>query len=155
MSTIDTVIRNFQYKYLKRIIPTNKYLYKCKLTNSELCDFCNMHVETQEHLFWECQHAQNFWTKLNSFLREREVNITWNLENISFGIKPKTVIDSSINYIILLGKIYIFKMKYQNCIPNIENFKYYLQTKINIEKEIAFLKNKLDVHQTKWSLFNL
>jgi exonuclease III len=155
LSTIDTVIRNFQYKYLKRIIPTNKYLYKCKLTNSELCDFCNMHVETQEHLFWECQHAQNFWTKLNSFLREREVNITWNLENISFGIKPKTVIDSSINYIILLGKIYIFKMKYQNCIPNIENFKYYLQTKINIEKEIAFLKNKLDVHQTKWSLFNL
>ena len=31
ITTIDTRLRNFQYKYINRIIPTNKYLMKCKL----------------------------------------------------------------------------------------------------------------------------
>ena len=29
--TIDMKLRNFQYKYLMRIVPNNKYLFKCKL----------------------------------------------------------------------------------------------------------------------------
>ena len=52
--TIDTKIRYFQYKYLIRILPSNRFLLKCKLVNSSLCDFCAMHEETIIHLFWEC-----------------------------------------------------------------------------------------------------
>ena len=37
--TIDIKLRNFQYKYLMRIIPNNKYLLKCKLAPTVLCDF--------------------------------------------------------------------------------------------------------------------
>ena len=57
-TTIDITLRNFQFKYLHRIIATNKYLFKCKLSNSNLCDFCDENIETIEHLFWECKYIQ-------------------------------------------------------------------------------------------------
>ncbi|KAH3850204.1 hypothetical protein DPMN_092611 [Dreissena polymorpha] len=53
--------RNFQYKYIHRIIATNKYLFKCKLSNSNRCDFCGENIETIEHLFGECKHIQPFF----------------------------------------------------------------------------------------------
>ena len=37
--TIDIKLRNFHYKYLMRIIPNNKNLFKCKLAPTVLCDF--------------------------------------------------------------------------------------------------------------------
>ena len=39
LTTINEIkIRHFQYKYLKRIIPTNQFLNKCKLLSSSLCN---------------------------------------------------------------------------------------------------------------------
>ena len=49
--TIDMKLRNFQYKYLARILPINKYLFKCKLDPTFLCEFCAMQEETNTHLF--------------------------------------------------------------------------------------------------------
>ena len=49
--TKETNLRNFQYKLLTRIIPTNKFLYKCKLSDTSLCAFCGIYTETIEHLF--------------------------------------------------------------------------------------------------------
>ena len=51
LSSIDSKLRNFQYKYLMRIVTTNKLLLKYKLKNSNLCEFCNMNIETIKHLF--------------------------------------------------------------------------------------------------------
>ena len=48
---IDMKLRNFQYKYLMRIVPKNKYLFKCKLAPTILYDFCAMQEETNAHLF--------------------------------------------------------------------------------------------------------
>ena len=63
-TTIDTKLRNFQYKYIMRIIPTNKMLMKYKIKPSNLCEFCGMQIESQRHLFWECIHAQPFRSSL-------------------------------------------------------------------------------------------
>ena len=40
--TNDVKLRNFQYKYLMRIVPNNRYLFKCKITSTVLSDFCSM-----------------------------------------------------------------------------------------------------------------
>ena len=64
IATNDIKLREFQYKCLKRIIPSNSYLHKCKLVSSSLCDFCNMEIETLSHLFWECRHVQVLWMQL-------------------------------------------------------------------------------------------
>jgi hypothetical protein len=153
ISSIDTIFRNFQYKYLKRIIPTNKYLYTCNLCISQSCDFCNSHVETIEHLFWNCPHSQLLWSQLQSFLNTKGLSISFNLENISLGIANKIIKDSSINYIIIACKYYIFKMKIKKSIPNFEHFKSFLDSRIDVEKEVAFYKNKLERHQVKWSFY--
>ena len=49
-STIDIKLRNFQYKYIYRIVPTNKRLFKQNIANSNLCDFCSMCIESTQHL---------------------------------------------------------------------------------------------------------
>ena len=35
-ATIDSMVRNFQYKFIHRIIPINKYLFACKLISSSI-----------------------------------------------------------------------------------------------------------------------
>ena len=55
IASIDVKLRNFQYKYLFRIIPTNKRLFLQNIVNSNLCDFCSMDIESIQHLFWECK----------------------------------------------------------------------------------------------------
>ena len=39
-TTLDTKLREFQYKILNRILYTNKMLFKFKKVDSPLCDFC-------------------------------------------------------------------------------------------------------------------
>ncbi|KAH3690049.1 hypothetical protein DPMN_191796 [Dreissena polymorpha] len=59
-ATIESTLRNFQYKYIHRIIATNKYLFKCKLSNSNLCDFCSENIKTIEHLFGSANTSSLF-----------------------------------------------------------------------------------------------
>ena len=52
--TVDIKLRNVEYKYLMRIIPNHKYLFKCKLASAVLCDFYAMQEEAKAHLFRDC-----------------------------------------------------------------------------------------------------
>ena len=71
-SLINTKLRSFQYKYIMRIIPNNDFLYKCNISNTRLCDFCNMFIESKiRHLFWECQWARSLWTELQLLLNAK------------------------------------------------------------------------------------
>lgn len=56
--TKDIQLRWFQYRILHRILATNSHLFKMKITNTELCSFCNTNVETLTHLFWECIYVE-------------------------------------------------------------------------------------------------
>lgn len=116
--TIDTRLRIFQYKYLMRIIATNRYLLKCKIAPSSLCDFCNMHDETLDHLFWDCCVCQQFWSRLRSFLDTNNMNINICLQTISFGITQSNLKNTLINFIIILAKYFIFKCKLDKTLPS-------------------------------------
>ena len=73
--TIDMKLRNFQCKYLMRIVPNNKYLFKCKLAPTVLCDFCAMQEEINAHLFWECFYVQEYWSRIQTFLKNNNLEI--------------------------------------------------------------------------------
>ena len=149
-SVIDTKIRAFQYKYLMRIIPNNQFLYKCNISNSSLCDFCSMHVETNKHLFWECQCSRAFWTELEIFLSEKQINVRLDYTIISFGYTEWSSSSYLLNFIIIYAKYFIFKNKYSNSIPVLSNFKNYLKYIKNVENVIASSKGKLTQHNEKW-----
>ena len=68
-TSYDMKLQNFQYRYLNRIVHTNKFLTRCQIVSSSLCDFCNMDIETMHYLFWECIHVQFFWTKFRDFFK--------------------------------------------------------------------------------------
>lgn len=51
-------------------------------------------------------------------------------------------------------KYYIFKMKIKESVQNFEHFISFLDSRIKVENEVAFLKNKLKRHQMKWSFYN-
>ena len=149
-STISSIIRNFQYKFLTRILPTNKWLYKCKLVNSSLCDFCNMFTDSINHLFWECQHIQQFWRDLHTFLATKHVYIDFSYELISFGFLDNSQLPYSKNFIVFSAKYFIFINKCNKTIPDITNYKNYLYKQINVEKQIAINRDKLETHEQKW-----
>jgi hypothetical protein len=153
-STIDNKLRSFQYKYLMRIIPTNNYLYKCNITETSLCDFCNSNVENIQHLFWECQLVRAFWTELDNYLLQQIINIHMNFRTICFGVE-KSFNSTTINCIIIIGKYFIFKNKYAKTIPVFGNFITYVKKFEQIERMISNNKDKLHIHLNKWNKLNL
>jgi len=122
IATIDTLIQSFQYKTINRTIPTNKLLFKCKLTCSTLCDFCSCNIETIIHLFWECPLIQDVWNSLKSFLQEKGIIVQFTVINVLFGMNLKKHYNC-INYIIMLMKYFIFGSKYRKEIPTFYSFK--------------------------------
>ena len=157
--TIDTKLRAFQYKYLMHIVPNNKYLFRCGLVESNLCNFCNMSIETNEHLFWECNIIQTFWEYIRQFISEKIPiigDIYLNFENISLcnNHSINNNLSNCINFIILLAKYFIFKCKYEGSSPNGVVFKQYLMRYLNIEKTIAKIKDKSESHERKWRYFD-
>ena len=87
--TVDVKLRNFNYKYLMRIIPNNRYLFKCKSAPSLLCDFCSMQEETNFHLFWQCWYIQDLWSNVQEILTSNNIEIQLSYFNISFGVNCK------------------------------------------------------------------
>ena len=61
---VDNHTKDLQYKILYRIVPTNKLLYKMHKVNSNMCDFCNIQIDTIEHALWECVVVKSFWLEL-------------------------------------------------------------------------------------------
>ena len=153
--SIDTKLREFQYKFINRLTPTNTYLYKCRLSNSTLCDFCNYEPETLIHLYWECLHVQQFWSNIKAFLNNNNIEIDLNFKNLIFGSFAETESKTLVNYIILLGKYFIHKCKYENCVPVFNSFRIYLTNRKAIEYHIACIKNKVELHNQKWNMLSL
>lgn len=70
-------IREYQYKYFMKMTPNDNFLYKCKLVNSRLCNFCAMAPGTYTYLFFgECHIVQKFWTDLNLLFTTKGIIIT-------------------------------------------------------------------------------
>ena len=109
LATKETKLVEFQIKVLHRILPTNKWLYKCKLTNTATCSFCLLQIETIEHLFWECTIVKNLWLKLDDWLSEIDINANFN--DLKMTILGNPDLPHSINHISLMKKQYIYKTK--------------------------------------------
>ena len=58
-TTLDTKLREFQYKILNRILYTNKILFEFKKVDSPLYEFCEKELETIEHLFFHCAKSKH------------------------------------------------------------------------------------------------
>ena len=78
--SLETKIREFQYKVLNNIVFTNEKLFKIKMTDSPQCTFCKNEIESLEHLFYSCEITRSFWEALRSYLWN--VILIWNLRRL-------------------------------------------------------------------------
>ena len=147
--TIDTKLRFFQYKFIMRIIATNKFLLKCKKTTSNLCDFCYSNVETQIHLFFDCAIVQHFWGEFQQFLKTKNIDIELNRKIVCFGTE-QIANEQIINHLIIQAKYFIYTCKLKNIEPTITYFKHVIKQTQQIEKIIAFKNDKIEQHNKKW-----
>lgn len=142
----DNKLQNFQYNFIHRNIATNKYLLKCSLEASSLCTFCNMAVESIDHLFWECHLIQLFWNNVFDVLAEYNLSVVRSKIEVFLYTK-----DHILSYIYMYAKFYIYQCKFKNVLPNIELFKTKLCNRINLEKQIAINNDKLQQFNSIWS----
>ena len=60
------------------------------ISSSNLCDFCNMDIETIQHLFWECSHVQIFWNNLHNFINNTYLQLHLTFNTVSFWLIMET-----------------------------------------------------------------
>ena len=152
-SSIDNNLRNFQYKFLHRIVSTNEFLYKIGVKSSPMCNFCDIHTQTMVHLFLKCTIVESFWKDVNEWLTQKEIgNEYLSYSDICFGvIRSKDA--SLINTIILKAKKYIFLCNYWSKKPSFQRFMNELIRLEKIERCIAYKRNVMTIHTKKWHSF--
>ena len=45
------------------------------ITQSVLCDFCNLERHSLQHCRWECEHMKSFWNELERFICQNSENV--------------------------------------------------------------------------------
>ncbi len=122
--------RELQFKIIHGFVATNHLLYKMKIKTSPRCNFCFLYRQDINHVLFECIDVKIFWFGVSKWLLELfELNITFCLRNILFGSLENT---SFINRIILYGKYYILKCKYQDVTPCIDSFIMYITINVDL-----------------------
>ena len=154
--TIDAQLRWFQTRLLHRILPTNKYLHKCKIIPSALCSFCTQEEDSISHLFWSCDNVNTFWMELQLMLKDKSpkcTNLAFHEKLILFGSQSRTENDVVIELIILLAKFYIYKCKLEKIIPRTNVFLNMLRHRYRILKYAAFVSMQNDTFDMDWTAY--
>ena len=88
--TTDSSLQWLQYRILHRILATNSFLYKIKVTQSDRCTFCNLSRETIEHVLYECIFVEKFFLDVSAWLlSKKNLHITFSRKMIIFGVPAK------------------------------------------------------------------
>ena len=151
LATWDPKLQEFQFKIIHRILPTNSFLYKARLKDSENCSVCNTQKETILHKFVECPNVQSFWTEFIDWMNTKGYNIiSLNAADILFNIFRNNMI---ISLFVLIAKYHIYTCGRLDKQINFEavksSFKYYYK----LERVIAHRKNKMNLFLGKWAQF--
>ena len=150
-TSLESKIREFQYKVLNCIVCTNEKLFRLGIVDSSKCIFCQKEAESIEHLLFSCAKSSEFWKSVLSWLRDNGIRIdTLKEADLIFG-KFDSVDDFIIiNHMLLLGKYYIYSMRCQKNLSNLSGFIARTRRIYSIELHIARENNKVDKHFKKW-----
>ena len=144
----EMYIWSFQYRVLNYILYTNSKLFKIDLSLNDKCTFCGSSKEELYHLFFECSHAQIFWTTFSSWWFElAKENITMTLKDIILGLLNRTDI---VNYLIILGKLCIWECRKAGIYPDFNIFLKKVKIKFETKKYIANKNGTFASFRKRW-----
>ena len=108
-TTLETKLREFQFKILNRIVFTNEKRFRFDMAESDKCAFCQTEVKSIEHLLFSCKISSVFWKHVLSWLRDNNIIVeSLKEEDIIFGkfdVGNDFLLES---YFIAWGVLYLF-----------------------------------------------
>lgn len=148
--TLDSKLREFQFKLLHRIIYTNYHLYRFQFVQDDLCSYCQNFQETYQHLFFECSKIKEMWVNCAQNLKLPILtDLTW--KEIHIGIDGGTVeIGQLLNHILILIKFMIFHYRGKSKPPTAIDIQDKLLESRKEERKLAVERNTLTIHLKKW-----
>ena len=145
--TLDTKIREFEYKILNCILFANVKLSLIGVVESPNCSFCQEAVGSVSIYSSPAGYLLSF----GSMSCDNDVHVDTIYESdVIFGKFDILEDYILINHILLLAKYYIYCRKCHNSVPSIRGFITRARRVFNIELHIAREKNKLLFHFQKW-----
>ena len=147
----ETYVQCFQFKILNDILFTNSRLAKIGLIQSDLCTFCNIDVETIDHLFFYCVYSRAFWEEFESYwIAIAKEQRKLDLKTILVGVTDTEC--SLFNYLIVLGKLHLWNCRRNNSLPFFSSYKELVKRKYETERHIAAKYNNSKMLEAKWKL---
>lgn len=155
--TREVRLQSFYYRLLNRIIPCNVYLQQLRVKESVECSFCGDRDDLY-HFFYGCPETKAFWASLGKWLRQNSAVIALprTISEVEFllGILDTDEMDLRLNFILLLGKFYIYKEKVFGK-GLLEPYKFLVELKnvLLVERLACLREHSLRKKFTKWQLF--
>ena len=152
--TLNSRLREFQFKMLHGIVFTNHHLFRFKISPNNLCCYCKKEEETYRHLFFECEHAHLIWSNCNNTFDFVDIgNLNW--VKIFGGIELEDKGKERLaNHFLILVKFLIFKGREKGLFINMDEINQKFKEEEWEEKKIASERGKLSLHLKKWENIN-
>ena len=147
--TIDVKSQYFQYRFIQRILPTNEFLFKIGIVESDKCTFCGVEKESTKHLMWSCDKVSSFWKEVIKWLEGLNIHMNLSFVTVCFGVH-NIYQANFINMILILAKRFIYKCRVQETNIAFQDFKQWVIFMQKVERYIAVSKDKLGTHLKKW-----
>lgn len=138
-TTADPKLRWFQLKVLYRLLPTEKFLFNCKIKSSPLCKRCKEEEEDIVHLLWNCTESVRFWNDFTLWIKNGvpgRSDFWMDPEYVILGTARDTVSDSDkvLDLLIMLGKYYLYTCKIKDTLPSLIAYKRIVRFRYLVEK---------------------
>ena len=153
LCTYDTSLIYFQYRVLHRILPTNVYLHKIGIVDSEFCNFCKNQPESLEHLFYDCPFVNNFLDTVVKWLNI-DINCLINRTNVLLGWPIKQ--DNKVfNWFMLQFKYFVYMIKSTNSTLSLNAFKAFLKFRFEVQSKLVSKKRPIEYNDNwrQWAIF--
>lgn len=116
------------FKIFNDIYPSNNFLHLRFNWENNSCVFCDRHIETMEHIFFECVYVKEFCLSVLNWLCSKQITLdplTW--LDVKVGVNSKeNDTDFRVNNIIVLCKCFIHRCKYFKIRPQMIGLKNFL-----------------------------
>lgn len=91
----STNMRIFKYRLLHMDIFTKQRMFKFKRSQSDNCDFCR-EIEDVKHVLWECERSKRIWKCFDYILRNIDMTLCIQFENLFISFNPTNLVIESI-----------------------------------------------------------
>ena len=146
--------RVFQYKIATQILPTNDYLNRYRVKDTNICDKCSLEFDSIEHSLYSCSELTKMLRTFFQFLKTN-CGVSVHIGMVEYLLGFSGMKNIGLNHVLLELK----KSVFYSWNSNIDSDAFCDQVKCNIkrimvkEKLIMIKNNKYEDFNVKWNDF--